>query len=167
MMLSSADLARGVRYLDPAYESLLQRLRRGALFSQAVALSFVGLPAPQLHAAARQTAAALGRPLWRVDLGALADKYIGETEKNLQQLLAHAERAGAVLLFDEADALFGRRSEVEDAHDRYANIEVSYLLARLQAYRGVVVLVFADVAQAARQRDRLRPVVVRFPPKVA
>ncbi len=85
-------------------------------------------------AVARQVASALGRPLW------LADKYIGETEKNLDRALRNASRRGAVLLFDEADALFGRRTQVKDSHDRYANQEVSYLLRRLESHRGIVIL---------------------------
>ena len=67
-------------------------------------------------------------------------KYIGETEKNLRAVFDAAESGGAVLLFDEADALFGKRSEVKDSHDRYANIEVSYLLQRMEAYRGLAIL---------------------------
>jgi len=67
-------------------------------------------------------------------------KYIGETEKNLRRLFDAAEDGGAVLFFDEADALFGKRSEVRDSHDRYANIEVSYLLQRLEAYQGLAIL---------------------------
>src|SRR5207253_1610158 len=67
-------------------------------------------------------------------------KYIGETEKNLRRVFDAAEEGGAILLFDEADALFGKRSEVKDSHDRYANIEVSYLLQRMEAYRGLAIL---------------------------
>jgi SpoVK/Ycf46/Vps4 family AAA+-type ATPase len=67
-------------------------------------------------------------------------KYIGETEKNLRRIFDAAEEGGAVLLFDEADALFGKRSEVKDSHDRYANLEVSYLLQRMEAYRGLAIL---------------------------
>ena len=78
--------------------------------------------------------------LYRVDLSAVVSKYIGETEKNLRRVFDAAEGGGAVLLFDEADALFGRRSEVSDSHDRYANIEVSYLLQRMEAYRGLALL---------------------------
>jgi SpoVK/Ycf46/Vps4 family AAA+-type ATPase len=70
----------------------------------------------------------------------VVSKYIGETEKNLQKVFDAAEESGAVLLFDEADALFGRRSEVKDSHDRYANIEISYLLQRMEAYRGLAIL---------------------------
>ncbi|HEV3468485.1 MAG TPA: ATP-binding protein [Pyrinomonadaceae bacterium] len=78
--------------------------------------------------------------LYRIDLSAVVSKYIGETEKNLRRVFDAAEEGGAVLLFDEADALFGKRSEVKDSHDRYANIEVSYLLQRMEAYRGLAVL---------------------------
>lgn len=78
--------------------------------------------------------------LYRIDLSQVVSKYIGETEKNLQRVFDAAEESGAVLLFDEADALFGKRSEVRDSHDRYANIEVSYLLQRMEAYRGLAIL---------------------------
>jgi SpoVK/Ycf46/Vps4 family AAA+-type ATPase len=70
----------------------------------------------------------------------VVSKYIGETEKNLAKIFAEAESSNAILFFDEADALFGRRSEVRDAHDRYANIEISYLLQRVEEYEGVVIL---------------------------
>ena len=70
----------------------------------------------------------------------MVSKYIGETEKNLRRVFDAAEDGGAILLFDEADALFGKRSEVKDSHDRYANIEVSYLLQRMEAYRGLAIL---------------------------
>jgi hypothetical protein len=78
--------------------------------------------------------------LFRIDLSAVVSKYIGETEKNLRRVFEAAEESGAVLLFDEADALFGKRSEVKDSHDRYANIEVSYLLQRMETYRGLAIL---------------------------
>ena len=78
--------------------------------------------------------------LYRIDLSSVVSKYIGETEKNLRRVFDAAEDSGAILLFDEADALFGKRSEVTDSHDRYANIEVSYLLQRMEAYRGLAIL---------------------------
>jgi SpoVK/Ycf46/Vps4 family AAA+-type ATPase len=78
--------------------------------------------------------------LYRIDLSQVVNKYIGETEKNLRRVFDAAEAGGAVLLFDEADALFGKRSEVKDSHDRYANIEVSYLLQRMESYRGLAIL---------------------------
>jgi SpoVK/Ycf46/Vps4 family AAA+-type ATPase len=78
--------------------------------------------------------------LYRIDLSAVVSKYIGETEKNLNRVFSAAEHGSAILLFDEADALFGKRSEVKDSHDRYANIEVSYLLQRMESYRGLAIL---------------------------
>ncbi|MBQ0892954.1 ATP-binding protein [Micromonospora sp. U56] len=90
--------------------------------------------------AAEVVAGALGLDLHRIDLATVVSKWIGETEKQLRRIFDAAERGGTVLLFDEADALFGRRSEVKDSHDRYANIEVSYLLQRMEQYRGVAVL---------------------------
>ena len=90
--------------------------------------------------AAEIVARELSLDLYRIDLSRVVSKYIGETEKNLRRVFDAAEEGGAVLLFDEADALFGKRSEVRDSHDRYANIEVSYLLQRMEAYRGLAIL---------------------------
>jgi len=78
--------------------------------------------------------------LYRIDLSQVVNKYIGETEKNLRRLFDAAEDGGAILFFDEADALFGKRSEVKDSHDRYANIEINYLLQRMESYRGLAIL---------------------------
>jgi hypothetical protein len=82
----------------------------------------------------------LGLDLYRIDLSAVVSKYIGETEKNLRRLFDAAEGGGAILFFDEADALFGKRTEVKDSHDRYANIEINYLLQRMESYRGLAIL---------------------------
>jgi ATP-dependent 26S proteasome regulatory subunit len=90
--------------------------------------------------AADIVAADLGLELYKVDLSTLVSKYIGETEKNLDRIFIAAAEANAILFFDEADAIFGKRSEVKDAHDRYANIEVGYLLQKMEEYDGVVIL---------------------------
>lgn len=90
--------------------------------------------------AAEVLAHSLNLDLYRIDLSAVVSKYIGETEKNLRRVFDAAEDCGAILLFDEADALFGKRTEVKDSHDRHANIEVSYLLQRMEAYHGLAVL---------------------------
>ena len=90
--------------------------------------------------AAHVIARSLRLDLYRIDLSAVVSKYIGETEKNLERVLSAAERSNALLLFDEADALFGKRSEVSDAHDRYANIEIAFLLQRIEAFDGVLLL---------------------------
>lgn len=111
------------------------------------------------EALARET----GLDLYRIDLSAVVSKYIGETEKNLRRLFEAAEDGGAILLFDEADALFGKRSEVKDSHDRYANIEISYLLQRMESYRGLAVLTTnlkSNLDNAFLRRLRF---VVQFP----
>jgi SpoVK/Ycf46/Vps4 family AAA+-type ATPase len=90
--------------------------------------------------AAEIIAGALGLDLYKIDLSNVISKYIGETEKNLNRIFAEAETSNAILFFDEADALFGKRSEVKDAHDRYANIETAYLLQKMEEYDGVVIL---------------------------
>ncbi|MCZ7545560.1 MAG: ATP-binding protein [Anaerolineae bacterium] len=82
----------------------------------------------------------LGLALYKIDLSAVVSKYIGETEKNLSAIFAEAQTSNAILFFDEADALFGKRSEVKDAHDRYANIEIAYLLQQIENYDGIAVL---------------------------
>ncbi|MDQ4098219.1 MAG: ATP-binding protein, partial [Actinomycetota bacterium] len=82
----------------------------------------------------------LGLDLYVIDLATVVDKYIGETEKNLDRIFAEADRVNGVLLFDEADALFGKRSDVKDAHDRYANVEVAYLLQRMELFDGLAIL---------------------------
>jgi winged helix domain-containing protein/ATPase family protein associated with various cellular activities (AAA) len=90
--------------------------------------------------AAEVLAGELGLDLYTVDLATVVDKYVGETEKNLDRIFAEAERINGVILFDEADALFGKRSEVSDAHDRYANVEVAYLLQRMELFEGIAIL---------------------------
>lgn len=113
--------------------------------------------------AAEVLARELDLDLFQIDLAATVSKYIGETEKNLKRIFDAAEDSGAILLFDEADALFGKRSEVKDSHDRYANLEISYLLQRMEAYRGLAVLTtnMRHAIDAAFMR-RLR-FVIEFP----
>jgi SpoVK/Ycf46/Vps4 family AAA+-type ATPase len=82
----------------------------------------------------------LGLDLYKINLAGVVSKYIGETEKNLDRIFTAAENANAILFFDEADALFGKRSEVRDSHDRYANIEISYLLQKMEQYEGIAIL---------------------------
>jgi hypothetical protein len=101
--------------------------------------------------------------LYRIDLSSVVSKYIGETEKNLKRVFDVAEESGAILLFDEADALFGKRSEVKDSHDRYANIEVSYLLQRMEAYRGLAILTSNQKAALDTAFQRRLRFVIYFP----
>jgi hypothetical protein len=105
-----------------------------------VAVLFGGASGTGKTLAAQMLAGELGLDLYRVDLAGVVSKYIGETEKNLERIFAAASDAGAIVFFDEAEALFGKRSEVSDAHDRYANIEIAYLLQRMEAHEGVAIL---------------------------
>ena len=113
--------------------------------------------------AAEVLASELGLDLYRIDLSAVVSKYIGETEKNLRQVFDGAEEGGVLLLFDEADALFGKRSDVKDSHDRYANIEVGYLLQRMEAYQGLAILTTNLKSAMDRAFQRRLRFTVNFP----
>jgi len=108
--------------------------------SAGITALFAGEPGTGKTMAAEVIAGELGLDLYKIDLSTIVSKYIGETEKNLERIFAEAQSSNAILFFDEADAIFGKRSEVKDAHDRYANIEISYLLQRMEAYDGVTIL---------------------------
>jgi SpoVK/Ycf46/Vps4 family AAA+-type ATPase len=113
--------------------------------------------------AAEAIAQVLKLDIYRIDLSAVVSKYIGETEKNLRRIFDAAEGGGVILLFDEADSLFGKRSEVKDSHDRNANLEVSYLLQRMETYRGLAILTTnlkGSIDQAFMRRIRF---IVQFP----
>jgi hypothetical protein len=128
-----------------------------------IAALFAGESGTGKTLAAEAIANATRLDLYRIDLAAIVSKYIGETEKNLSRVFDAAERSGAVLLFDEADALFGKRSEVKDSHDRYANIEIAYLLQRIESYRGLAVL--TSNMKSALDRAFMRRIrfIVQFP----
>lgn len=115
-------------------------LGRKLVSSAGVNALFAGPPGTGKTLAAQVIAAELGMDLYKVDLSTVVSKYIGETEKNLERIFTQARNSNTILFFDEADAIFGKRSEVKDAHDRYANIEVGYLLQRMESYDGVVIL---------------------------
>ncbi len=119
---------------------LAERMNRGL----GVSALFAGDSGTGKTMAAEVLAQALEMDLYRVDLASVVNKYIGETEKHLRRLFDAFESCGAILLFDECDALFGKRSEVKDSHDRYANIEINYLLQRLETYRGLAILATND-----------------------
>jgi hypothetical protein len=132
------DIAAHVRQRARVYENwgFAGKSSRGL----GISALFAGASGTGKTMAAEVLAGELQLDLYRIDLSAVVSKYIGETEKNLRRIFDAAESGGAILLFDEADALFGKRSEVKDSHDRYANIEVSYLLQRMEAYRGLAIL---------------------------
>jgi ATP-dependent 26S proteasome regulatory subunit len=132
------EIAGHVRQRARVYESwgFAARGARGL----GISALFAGASGTGKTMAAEVLANELRLDLYRIDLSQVVSKYIGETEKNLRRVFDAAEEGGAILLFDEADALFGKRSEVKDSHDRYANIEVSYLLQRMESYRGLAIL---------------------------
>ncbi len=132
------EIAAHVRQRTTVYETwgFSSRGARGL----GISALFAGASGTGKTLAAEVLAHELRLDLYRIDLSSVVSKYIGETEKNLRRVFDAAEEGGAILLFDEADALFGKRSEVKDSHDRYANIEVSYLLQRMEVYRGLAIL---------------------------
>jgi ATPase family associated with various cellular activities (AAA) len=115
-------------------------MRRAAGKGRGVTALFAGDSGTGKTLSAEVVAGALGLDLYVIDLATVVDKYIGETEKNLDRIFREADRVNGVLLFDEADAIFGKRSEVHDARDRYANVEVAYLLQRMERFDGIAVL---------------------------
>lgn len=132
------DIAAHVRQRYTVYEKwgFASKGKRGL----GISALFAGSSGTGKTMSAEVLARDLHLDLYRIDLSAVVSKYIGESEKNLRRVFDAAEEGGAILLFDEADALFGKRSETKDSHDRYANIEVSYLLQRMESYRGLAIL---------------------------
>jgi SpoVK/Ycf46/Vps4 family AAA+-type ATPase len=118
----------------------VQQVAGGPSHRRGTVVLFYGSHSTGQTLAAQTLAGELGLDLYRVDLSEVVSKYIGETEKNLQRVFEAAEEAGAILLFDEADALFGKRTKVKDSHDRYANVEINYLLQKLESYGGLTIL---------------------------
>jgi hypothetical protein len=133
------------------------------LLGRGVIAMFAGPPGTGKTLAARVVAGVLGLPLHRVDLGQVVDKFIGETEKNFDRIFERAADEGVVLLFDEADALFGRRTDVRDAHDRYANLEVSHLMARIEEFDGLAILTTNLREHMDQAFARRLSATVRFP----
>jgi hypothetical protein len=155
------DIAAHVRQRYQVYQNwgFAAKSSRGL----GISALFAGASGTGKTMAAEVLANELRLDLYRIDLSSVVSKYIGETEKNLRRVFDAAEEGGAILLFDEADALFGKRSEIRDSHDRYANIEVSYLLQRMEGYRGLAILTtnMKEALDAAFLR-RIR-FIVHFP----
>lgn len=126
--------------LTDSQEAGLRHIREDFRPGNALICLFVGESGTDTSMAAEVLAKELDLDLFRVDLSAVVSKYIGETEKNLGRIFDAAGDGEWILFFDEADALFGRRSEVKDSHDRYANIEIDYLLQRMETYHGLTIL---------------------------
>ncbi len=134
-----------------------------ARYQPGVRALFVGPSGTGKTLAAGWLATKLGLPLYRVDLASVTSKYIGETEKNLAQLLARAEQAEIVLLFDEADSLFGKRTDVKDANDRFANSQTNYLLQRIESFDGIAILTSNSRARLDPAFTRRLDMIVDFP----
>ncbi len=146
------DIASQVKNRQTVYDEwgFRQRMNRGL----GITALFAGESGTGKTMAAEAIANELYLDLYRIDLSQVVSKYIGETEKNLRRLFDAAEEGGVILFFDEADALFGKRSEVKDSHDRYANIEINYLLQRMEAFQGLAIL-------ATNAKSALDPAFVR------
>lgn len=128
-----------------------------------VSALFSGPPGTGKTLAAQIMAHELGIDVYRIDLSTVVSKYIGETEKNLERIFTEASQSNAILFFDEADTIFGKRSEVKDAHDRYANIEVGYLLQRMENYSGVAILATNLRANLDEAFTRRLQFIINFP----
>ncbi len=146
------QIASQVRNRRKVYDDggFRQRMNRGL----GIGVLFSGESGTGKTMAAEVIANELHMNLYRIDLSQVVSKYIGETEKNLSRLFDAAEDGGSILFFDEADSLFGKRSEVKDSHDRYANIEINYLLQRMESFRGLAIL-------ATNMKSALDPAFVR------
>ena len=160
-MQTLRHLAAQVRHRMQVYETwgFAAKSRRGL----GVSALFTGDSGTGKTLAAEVLANELALDLYRIDLSAVVSKYIGETEKNLRKVFDAAEQGGSILLFDEADALFGKRSEVKDSHDRYANVEVGYLLQRMEAYEGLAILTTNLKTALDRAFHRRLRFTVNFP----
>lgn len=139
------------------------RMRPGGGRGRGITVLFAGDSGTGKTMSAEVIAAELGLDLYAVDLSSVIDKYVGETEKNLERIFSEAAGVNAVLLFDEADAIFGKRSEVRDAHDRYANIESAYLLQRMETFDGLAVLATNLRANLDEALGRRLDLVIDFP----
>jgi len=138
-------------------------MRRGGGRGRGIAALFAGDSGTGKTLSAEVIAGELGMDLYTVELATVVDKYIGETEKNLERIFSEADGVNGVLLFDEADALFGKRSEVNDARDRYANVEVAYLLQRMESFNGLAVLTTNMRGNLDEAFARRLDVIVDFP----
>jgi AAA+ superfamily predicted ATPase len=137
-MAQLREICNHVKYREQVYGDW--GFGRKLALGKGLAVLFAGPSGTGKTMAAGIIAAELGLDLYKIDLSTVISKYIGETEKNLSRIFEEAETSNAILFFDEADALFGKRSEVRDSHDRYANVEVGYMLQRMEEYEGVAIL---------------------------
>lgn len=155
------QIANQVKFRSKVYDGwgFRKKMNRGL----GINALFVGESGTGKTMAAEVIANELNLHLYRIDLSGVVSKYIGETEKNLRRVFDAAEDGGAILFFDEADALFGKRSEVKDSHDRYANIEINYLLQRMESYNGLAILATNKKSALDEAFTRRLRFIVQFP----
>ncbi|WPP49965.1 AAA family ATPase [Catalinimonas niigatensis] len=162
MRLLAHELAHTIQYRGNAYAQMVEGLRQEALTRYPALIVFEGNAPAQMKSAARELAIKLGKRLYEVDLSAVTSKYIGETEKNLDAIFSRATASGWILFFDEADALFGKRTNIKNAHDRFANQETTYLLRKIEHHLGMTIL----TTNLQGKAGKIRKICVRFPPFV-
>ena len=155
------ELAARARHRDQVLTDW--RMRPGGGRGRGITALFAGDSGTGKTMSAEVIAGELGLDLYTINLATVVDKYVGETEKNLERIFTEAGGVNAVLLFDEADAVFGKRSEVRDAHDRYANIESAYLLQRMESFDGLAVLATNLRANIDDAFTRRLDAIVDFP----
>lgn len=155
------ELASRIRQRDRVLDDW--KMSRSSALGRGVACLFAGASGTGKSLAAEILAGDLGLDLYAIDLSTVVDKYVGETEKNLDRIFTAADRVNGVLLFDEADALFGKRSEVKDARDRWANVEVAYLLQRMERFDGMAILTTNLRANLDEAFTRRLDAVIEFP----
>lgn len=146
----------------PHFAMLAQRA--GVAVHQPKLYVFSNVSGHTARAGVDRLASELGAKVYRVDLSTIVSKFVAETERNLDRVFLAVQSAGSVLFLDEADALFGKRTSVRDAHDRYANQEISYLLQRLERYDGVAALATQSATPPELRLSRMRIITVRWPP---
>jgi SpoVK/Ycf46/Vps4 family AAA+-type ATPase len=155
------ELRLPARFRVPLSElALFIRPRCG---TKGVRILFPGKDRSRRLVAAQTLAHNLGKDLYRVDLNAVVSEYIGETEKNLGRVFKAATNSHAVLFFDEADALFGKRTDVKDSHDRYANIEINYLLRKSEKYTGLTILATSNRTKINKRLLRRFHFIIHVP----
>lgn len=166
---SEKTAGKGTSSLPPLKGELIKKIAASAKnikkskTGTAIIALFAGPPGTGKTQAAKALAAEIGMDLYRIDLSAIVSKYIGETEKNLSRVFAKAEKKKAILFFDEADALFAKRTGVRNSHDRYTNIEANYLLQKLEEYSAVAILTTNHKKQLDEALLRRLQFVVEFP----
>lgn len=146
-----------------ALSASAKRVSAAGRKGEGIIVLFTGKSGTGKTMACHLIAGELGVELYRIDLSSVVSKYIGETEKNLRRIFDAAEESGAVLFFDEADALFGKRSDVKDRHDRYGNIDISFLLQLLEEYRGLVIIATNENVTVDEAIERRFRYIVHFP----